>query len=111
MRRGLKQIDSHARARQHEAAIKEFPDEEGTETSSQSEQPSVGLSSIKEFPDEEGTETPASPYPAFTLAPIKEFPDEEGTETDKWETRTLETGEPIKEFPDEEGTETASAAA
>ena len=37
---------------------------------------------IKEFPDEEGTETAEAPTEVRQEeAPIKEFPDEEGTET------------------------------
>ena len=36
---------------------------------------------IKEFPDEEGTETCNDTVAFVSSLPIKEFPDEEGTET------------------------------
>ena len=38
-------------------------------------------SPIKEFPDEEGTETHIETGATSWRRPIKEFPDEEGTET------------------------------
>jgi hypothetical protein len=66
----------------------------------------TGVTTIREFPDEEGTETINPPVPAPPIfVPIREFPDEEGTETCH-RIQGIAAFLAIREFPDEEGTET-----
>src|SRR6185437_15455526 len=79
MKRGLKLVQANGRDLEL-AGFKNFPDEEGTETSLPL-RPRLALHSVKNFPDEEGTETANIGTAAYQSISFKNFPDEEGTET------------------------------